>query len=85
MPGNTGVMSGVLGISVTEVVLHRPQISALIGQVLAAGVAQHVRPDAPELCGLTSDPHDVIDSLAVSCACRSETSSQGRLSSRVAR
>jgi hypothetical protein len=63
MPGNTGVMNGVLGISVTKVILHRPQISALVGQVVAAGVAEHVRPDAPELCGLSSDPHDKIDGL----------------------
>ena len=33
MPGNTGVMGGVLGIAVTEVVLHGAQIGALVGQV----------------------------------------------------
>ena len=27
-------------------------------------MAQHVRPDATELCGLASDPHDIIDGLA---------------------
>jgi hypothetical protein len=27
-------------------------------------MALHVRPDAPELCGLASDPHDIIDGLA---------------------
>jgi hypothetical protein len=64
MPGNAGVMRRVLGISVAEVILHRSQISALIGQVVAAGMAQHVRPDAPELCGLASDPHDIMDGLA---------------------
>jgi cell division ATPase FtsA len=64
IPGNTGVMSGVLGISVTEVILHRPQIGALIGQIVAAEVAEHVRPDAPELRGLVSDPHEKIDGLA---------------------
>jgi hypothetical protein len=48
----------------TEVILHRPQISALIGQVVAAGVPEHVGPDAPELCGLASEPHDIIDGLA---------------------
>jgi hypothetical protein len=63
MPGNTGVTSGVLGISVTEVVPHGAQVGALIGQVVAAGAAEHVRPDAPELCGLASDPHDIIDGL----------------------
>ena len=50
VPGNTGAMGGVLGISVAGVIQHRPQISALIGQVVAAGVAEHVRPDATELC-----------------------------------
>jgi len=64
MPGNTSVMSGVLGISVTEVVLHGAQVGALVGQVVAAGVAQHVRPDAPELCGLAGNAHDIIDGLA---------------------
>jgi hypothetical protein len=61
MRGNAGVMGGVLGMSMTEVILHRPQISALIGQVVAAGVPEHVGPDAPELCGLASEPHDIID------------------------
>ena len=64
MPGNPGVMGGVLGIAVTQVVLHCAQVGALIGQVVAAGMAEHVRPDAPELCGLASDPHDIIDGLA---------------------
>jgi hypothetical protein len=63
VPGNAGVMGRVLGISVAEVILHRPQISALIGQVVAAGVAEHVRPDAPERCGLASDPHDAGSGL----------------------
>ena len=56
MPGNTGVVCRVLGISVTEVVLHRAQVGALVGQVVAAGVAEHVRPDPPELCGLAQQP-----------------------------
>ena len=56
MSGNAGVIGRVLGISVAEVVLHGAQIGALVGQVVAAGVAQHVRPDAPELCSLASDP-----------------------------
>ena len=64
MPGNPGVIGRVLGIAVTQVVLHCAQVGALIGQVVAAGMAEHVRPDAPELCGLASDPHDIIDGLA---------------------
>jgi len=64
VPGNPGVVGCVLGIAVAEVVLHSPQIGALVGQVVAAGVAEHVRPDAPELRSLASDPHDIIDGLA---------------------
>ncbi len=64
MPGDPSVMGGVLGITVPEVVLHGAQIGALVGQVVAARMAQHVRPDATELCSLASDPHDIIDGLA---------------------
>jgi hypothetical protein len=64
MPGNRGVMSGVLGISVTQVVLHGAQVGALIGQVVAARMAQHVRPDATELRGLVSNPHGIVKSCA---------------------
>ena len=64
VPGNAGVMGRVLWIAVAEIVLHSAQIRALVGQVVAAGMAQHVRPDAPELCGLASDPHDIMDGLA---------------------
>ena len=49
MPDNTGVVRGVLGISVTEVVLHALQIDALVGKVIAAGMAEHVGPDSAEL------------------------------------
>jgi hypothetical protein len=31
MPGNPGVMGGVLGIAVAKVILHGPRIGALIG------------------------------------------------------
>ena len=51
-------------VSVTEVILHRAQVGALIGKVVAARMAQHVRPDAAELRLLASDPHDIIDGLA---------------------
>src|SRR4029077_11049980 len=64
MPRNPGVIGRVLGIAVTQVVLHCAQVGALVGEVVAAGMAEHVRPDAPELCGLASDPHDIIDGLA---------------------
>jgi hypothetical protein len=64
MPRNPGVMAGVLGIAVAEVILHRTQIGTLVGEVITAGVAQHMRPDAPELCSLASNPHNIIDGLA---------------------
>ena len=48
-PGNTGVVRGVLGISATEVILHGAQIGALVGQVVAARMAQVVGPDPAEL------------------------------------
>jgi IstB-like ATP binding protein len=54
----------VLGIAVAQLVLHSPQIDALVGEVVTAGVPQHVRPDAAELRGLPSDPHDIVDGLA---------------------
>ena len=44
MPDNTGVVRGVLGISVTAL-----QIDALVGKVIAAGMAEHVGPDSAEL------------------------------------
>ncbi len=44
MPGNAGVMGGVLGIAVAEVILHRAQLAPLIRKLIAAAVTQHVRP-----------------------------------------
>jgi hypothetical protein len=38
-------LGGVLGIAVAQIVLHGPQVRALVGKVIAAGVPEHVRPD----------------------------------------
>jgi hypothetical protein len=38
---------------------------------------QHVEPDTAELRLLAGEPDDVIHRLAVSCACRSDTNTQG--------
>jgi hypothetical protein len=54
MTSNAGIMGGVLGIAVSEVVLHGPEISALIGQVVAALVAKHVWPN-PMPAGTSPD------------------------------
>ena len=56
-------MRCVLGISVAEVVLHRSQIRALVGEVVAAGMPEHMGPDASKLGLLTGHTHDVIDGL----------------------
>ena len=64
MPGNTGVMGGMLGIAVAEVVLHGSEVGALVGKVIAAGMAEHVGPDPAELRLLAGHAHDVVDGLA---------------------
>src|SRR5262245_41999096 len=61
--GNAGVLGRVLGISVPEVVLHRAQIRALVGKIIAAAVSEHVGPDSTELGGLAGNAHDVVDCL----------------------
>ena len=38
-----GVVDGVSGIEMAEVVLNGPQLRPLVGEVKAAGVPQHVR------------------------------------------
>jgi hypothetical protein len=64
MSGNVGVMRRVLGIPVAEVIQQGPEIGALISQVVAAGVAQHVGPNPVKLCLLAGQAHDVVDGLA---------------------
>ena len=61
MPGNAGVMGGVLGIAVAEVILHRAQIGR---KVIAAAVTQHVRPHPAELRLFAGKADDIIDGLA---------------------
>ena len=57
-------MGSVLGIAVAEVVLHRSQIRALVGEVVAAGMPEHMGPD-PAQVGLFADKADyVVDGLA---------------------
>ena len=63
MPGNTGVMSGVLGIPVAQIVLRGPQVGALVGKVIAAGMAQHVRVNVPEPGLLATRRDQVVDGV----------------------
>jgi len=54
VPSNSGVMGA-------EIILHSPEIGALVRKIIAAGMAQHVRPDTAELRLLASQAHDVVD------------------------
>jgi hypothetical protein len=54
-------MGRMLGIAVAEVILHRAQIRTLVGEVVAAGMPEHMRPDASKLGLLAGHTHDVVD------------------------
>jgi hypothetical protein len=54
-------MGCVLRLAVPKVVLHGAQIRALVGKVVAAGVAEHVRPDATALRLRANQPDDIVD------------------------
>lgn len=43
--GGAGVMDRMTRVAVSEVVLDQAQVMALVGQIVAAAMAQHVRPD----------------------------------------
>ncbi len=53
----------MLGVAVAEVVLDQPQIMALVGEGVAAGVPQRVRVDAWQAGALSGEAHEVADSL----------------------
>jgi hypothetical protein len=64
MAGDARVVRRMLWIAVPEIILHGAQIGSLVGQVVAATVAQHVRPDPSEFRRLAGHPDDVVHSLA---------------------
>jgi N-methylhydantoinase B/oxoprolinase/acetone carboxylase alpha subunit len=45
MGGDTGVVGGVPGLPMTEIVLDQAQVVAAIGKIVATSVAQRVRMD----------------------------------------
>ncbi len=53
----TGAVDGVFGVAVAEVALDQPQVITLVGEVEAAGMAQHVWVDRRQAsaCGSRSD------------------------------
>src|SRR5215217_5636412 len=61
---HAGVMDGVLGVAMAQVVLNEAQIVALVGKVEAARVAQHVRMDGPEPRPLSGRADQVVHRLA---------------------
>jgi hypothetical protein len=42
MAGNPGITHSMLWVAVTQIILYEAQVIALIGQIKAAGMAQHV-------------------------------------------
>ena len=62
--GRSGVVGGVAWVAVAEVVLDQAQVVAAVGQREAAGVAQHVGPDAAEAGALADAPEQVVHRLA---------------------
>ena len=46
--GDTGVVGGVPGLPMAEIVLDQAQVVAAVGETVAAGVAQRVRVDVAE-------------------------------------
>src|SRR3954464_6531925 len=62
--GYAGVMDGVLGVAMAQVVLDEAQIVALVGQIEAARVAQHMRMDGAEPRPLGGRADQVVHRLA---------------------
>ena len=59
----SGVMDGVLGVTVAQVVLNDPQIVALVGKMKAAGVTQGMRMNAVQPGALGRRSDEVVDRL----------------------
>ena len=59
----SGVVDGMLGVAVAEVVLDQPQVVALVGEVVAAGVSEHVRVDARQASALRGEAYEIADGL----------------------
>ena len=61
--GNAGIAHCHRRIPMAEVVLHGAQIGALVGQGIAAAVAQHVRVHVAEPCLPASRRDQVVDRM----------------------
>jgi hypothetical protein len=63
MSRNADIMGRLLRIAVAEVILHRSQIGALVGKIIAAGTPEHMGQTLPSLA-FSRPRHSVIDDLA---------------------
>ena len=59
--GNAGVFACVLGVTVAEPILNEPEVLALVGERIAARVAQHVGVHVPEPCPSRGSGDHVVD------------------------
>ena len=59
--GEARIAHGVFGIAVTEIILDEPEIVALVREVEAAGVAEHVGMEFSETRRLAGSMDDVVD------------------------
>ncbi len=62
--GNAGVAASVLGITVPQPVLNKPEVLTLIGERIAARVAEHVGMHFPEPRPITGSGGHVVDRSA---------------------
>jgi len=62
--GDTAVVGGMAWVSVAQVVVEHALIHALIRQIEAAAVTQHVRTDVRQACGVGSGGNQVVYGLA---------------------
>jgi len=60
---DAGIVDGVLGVAVAEVVLDEAQVVALVGEVVAAGVAKCVQVDASQAGALGCEAQEVAHGL----------------------
>ncbi len=62
--GNASVPARVHGVTMPEPVLDESKVLTLIGERIAAGVAEHVGMHFPEPCSLTGGGDHVVDRSA---------------------
>lgn len=63
MPSYTRVSGRMLGVSVAKKVLRGPEVNALVGKVIPAGMPEHVRMHTSELGPLARLLDDVVHRL----------------------